>query len=193
MTSSSQTLRVDINLLPDCYRQRRLQRRQAILVLALLVAVALLYPVYGMTSTAMSQNSSLRSQIEVLNQQIAMRQEASATHNAMVGLTLEYEIIGNKHGVLTEDFQAVVLATQQVEGEVPIVVTSITHEGRGGNLLISCYAVPPPAGAFRYEAYRGAFASYQEALLETGRFKSVQYSPFNFSPRQTVSYELAAQ
>ena len=176
---------VDVNLLPDSRQGRRPRGRKMLLILALVVAFALMPVLYHAVSSSMGKNSDLRSQLEMLDQDVAIRQATVDRQAGMVSLTKGYEIISGKRGVITEHLTAICGAAE----EAGIDISSIWHAGKGGSVLVSCQAT----GHSRYDEMRNAFESFCEALEQTGQFLSIIPPKLDYPAISIVQVEIQTE
>jgi len=179
---SSRGPRFDVNILPDSYRGPRLKPRHLLLILALLIIVALMVPVYGAVSGVIDEVSDLKIERQALNDQAKLRDDKVKERAKMVSLNTEYQIISDKRGVITDDLQAI---TSSADG-LPIEITSVSHSGEGNIISVNC-VVP---GEDSYPEYKKALEDFTEALTNTGRFASAEYDTLPWPPPASVTVDV---
>lgn len=166
---SSPAPKFDVNILPDGYRGRRLTPRHVLLILALVIIVALMVPVYQAVSGVIDEISVLKSERAALLDRAELRKEEANEKAEKVSLTKEYQIISDKRGVVVEDLEAI---TRSADGLL-INIMSVLHSGEGETISVDCEVPGEPS----YEEYGKALDDFSGALLQTGRFASAEYDP----------------
>lgn len=168
-------LPLSINLVPETHR-RKLTVKQLYPYFAVVFAIVLLLPLYQVATGAMDKTNNLRDQLAFLNQRRELRQIEVGNRNQMTATVREYDTIIEKRGRVMKDLQV-------INGEAKrlgIQVTSVTHEG--GKVTIVCDA----SEYSDYAAYHEAFDGYIAALIETGRFSSVEPLDTDLPPPLSV-------
>ncbi len=155
----------DINLLPETYLPWKPSARQIYFSLALIAVIALLFPLYQVTSEAMAKTANLEAGYAVVTSELTQRQAELKDREPIQKAIAEYSTIVDMGGGFTEDLRVI---TSQAE-ELGIEVKAITHEG--SSITFTCQA----------DSYT-AFRNYLTALEESGRFSSVT------SPREAYAY-----
>lgn len=146
-------LPLEINLLPDTYRPWRPTGRQLYSLAVMVMALALLFPLFQITSEATAKTASLQSQFNVLNVKLEQMQLEIQRREPLQKAIGEYHTIVDMGGYFTED-----LVTIRSEAEkLGVKVGSIIHQG--DSIGVSCQAD-------NYIAFR----QYLTALEESGRF-----------------------
>ena len=148
-------LPLEINLLPDTYRPWRPTGRQLYSLAVMVMALALLFPLFQITSEATAKTASLQSQFNVLNVKLEQMKLEIQRREPLQKAIGEYHTIVDMGGNFTED-----LVTIRSEAEkLGVKVGSIIHQG--DSIAVSCQAD-------NYISFR----KYLTALEESGRFAS---------------------
>lgn len=171
--------RIDVNVLPDSYRKRRLQRKQILFLLALVILVALTVPLYQLVSNAMDETAAMERQLDTLDQQVEQRKTKVAERAEKIELINEYETINQKRDILSEDVKAIKSAAD----EVGIDITLISHGG--DNATVSC-----KGGDLSWDEFRQALDQYCEELIATGRFSSAKRSALSWPLAASITIEI---
>jgi len=146
-------LPLEINLLPDTYRPWRPTGRQLYSLAVIVMALALLFPLFQITSEATAKTASLQSRFNVINVKLEQMQLEIQRREPLQKAIGEYRTIVDMGGYFTED-----LVTIQSEAEkFGVEVGSIIHQG--DSISVSCQAD-------NYIIFR----QYLTALEESGRF-----------------------
>lgn len=98
---------LDINVLPQSYRRRRLTRRQLFIIGALLTAVALLFPMYLLISNVMSQNAQLELDLRGLTQQVQAKREKLAQATQLQTTAQGYNSLTANQGKFSAELEKV--------------------------------------------------------------------------------------
>jgi len=146
-------LPLDINLLPEAYRPWRPSARQLYAVVVILAALALLFPLFQVASGATAKTASLQSKLDILNNQLTLKQLEIQKREPLQKAINEYNNIIDMGGNFTEDL---VVIRSEAE-KLGVEVEAVTHEEN--SITISC-------GADNYATFR----EYLTALEESGRF-----------------------
>ncbi|MBI3931345.1 MAG: pilus assembly protein PilM [Chloroflexi bacterium] len=143
----------DINLLPQVYRPWKPTRRQIYSFLGIVAAVALLFPLYQVTTDAMARTAGLATKYATVNSELERRQVLISEREPLQKAIGQYNTILAKGGGLTEDLQVITTTAE----ELGVEVQSISHDG--GRVT------------FRGQAdSRDAFIEFITALEASGRF-----------------------
>ena len=153
----------DINLLPDAYKPWRPSVKQIYLFVAIVAAIALLFPLYQATSEAMDKTAKLEARYTILNNELERRKAELRAHDPLREAIAQYNSIVDMGGGFIEDLEVI----NNISEEFGIKVGSITHGG--GSITFSCQADS-----------HTAFRNYLAALKECGRFSSVSSPPYLF-------------
>ena len=146
-------LPLEINLLPDTYRPWRPTGRQLYSLAAMVMALALLFPLFQITSEATAKTANLQSIFNVLNVKLEQMQLEIQRREPLQKAIGEYHTIVDMGGNFTKD-----LVTIRSEAEkLGVKVGSIIHQG--DSIVVSCQAD-------NYISFR----QYLTALEESGRF-----------------------
>ena len=149
-------LPLDINLLPRAYRPWRPSVRQVYFFLAVVAAVVLLFPLYQVTSEAMSGTAVLQARYDAVNSELGRRQAEIKSREPLQRAINEYRTIEDMGGGFIDDLKVI---TSRAE-ELGVELQSITR--RGSSITFTCHA----------DSYI-IFREYLSALKESGRFSSV--------------------
>ena len=155
----------DINLLPQVYQPWKPSARQIYVFCIIIAAIALLFPLYQVTSQAMDKTATLEARYAILNSELQQRQAEIKSQVPLQKAIAEYRTIVDMGGGFTEDLRVI----RSQANELGVEVTSITHAVDSINL--TCQA----------DSYI-TFRNYITALEESGRFSSVTY------PREEFAY-----
>jgi hypothetical protein len=144
-----------VNLLPDIYQPWKPTPRQLYASFFIIAALALLFPIYQVTSDTIARTAKLQTRYEAVNSILArMQTELSLREPLQIAIN-EYHTIVDMGGGFTKDIEAI-----ESEAESRgIQVEYITHEGMV--ITMSCQADT-----------HTAFREYLTALEENGRFSS---------------------
>jgi len=144
----------DINLLPEVYQPWKPSARQIKIFCAVIVALALLFPLYQVTSEAMDKTAVLEARYTAINNELQRRQAEIKSREPLQKAIAEYHtIVDMGGGGFPEDVRVI---NSKAE-ELGIEVKSINHEG--GRITVACQAD-------NYTAFR----EYKTVLEESGRF-----------------------
>ena len=146
----------DINLLPEVYQPWKPSTRQIQIFCVVIAALGLLFPLYQVTSEAMSKTAVLEARYTAINNELQRRQAVIKSYEPLQKAINEYHTIVDMGGGFTEDVRVI---NSNAE-ELGIEVESINHEG--SRITVACQAD-------NYTAFR----EYKTALEESGRFSSV--------------------
>ena len=147
-------LPLDINLLPEAYRPWRPSARQLYAVVVVLAALALIFPLFQVASEATAKTASLQSKLDILNNQMTLKQLEIQKREPLQKAINEYNSIIDMGGNFTEDL---VVIRSEAE-KLGVEVETVTHEEN--SITISW------AEADNYTTFR----EYLTALEESGRF-----------------------
>ena len=146
-------LPLEINLLPDTYRPWRPTGRQLYSLAVMVMALALLFPLFQITSEATAKTANLQSKFNALNVKLEQMKIEIQRREPLQKAIGEYHTIVDMGGYFTED-----LVTIRSEAEkFGVEVGSIIHQGNSIN--VACQAD-------NYIIFR----QYLTALEESGRF-----------------------
>ncbi len=169
-------LRLDINLLPSIYNPWRPTTRQVGAFLAVVAAIALLFPFFRVTTEAMDKTAGLQLKYDTLNSQLEIKKAEIKKREPIQKAVNEYKGITEREGSFVADIEVIWNEAAQLGVEVG----SISHDG--GVITFSCVA----------EDFL-AFRMYLTALEESGRFKSPIPPPekFPYIKSGTIKLETA--
>ena len=150
----------DINLLPQIYRPWRPSARQVGVFLAVVAAIALLLPLYQLTTDAMNETAILEARHDIVNNQLGLRQAEIQSRQPLQQAIGRYSTIVDMGGGFVDDLDIIT----SLAGELGIEVASINHVG--SSITFACQA----------DSYL-AFRDYVTALEESGRFATPAIPP----------------
>lgn len=150
----------DMNLLPTAYKAWRPTARQAYYFLAILAAMALLVPLYDVTSGSLAETASLETQYGAVNTRLEIRRGQIAQREPLQRAVDEYDQIVARGGGLIEDLNTI----NDLAEELSIEVSPIVHSG-------DSISFSSQADGFN------AFREYMAALEASGRFMSPVIPP----------------
>jgi hypothetical protein len=154
----------DINLLPETYEAWKPSARQIYFACALIAAIALLFPLYQLTSGAMDKTADLERRYNILSDELQLKQLEIKNREPLQQAIGEYNTIVNMGGGFTEDLR-VIKSEADILG---VKVESISHTGE--SITFTCQA-----GDYTI------FRDYVTALRESGRFPTVTSPPEAYS------------
>jgi len=144
---------LDINLLPETYRPWRPTARQLYSFAVIVMALALLFPLFQITSEATAKTANLETKFDILNNQLTLKKLEIQRREPLQNAIGEYHTIVDMGGNFTKDL---VVVRSEAE-KLGVKVGSIIH--RSNSIDISCQA-----GSYL------TFRQYLTALEESGRF-----------------------
>jgi len=150
----------DMNLLPQAYKPWRPSARQVYLFLAVVAAIALLFPLYQVTSEAMGKTAGLEARYAIINNELGRRQAEIQSRQPLQKAISEYNTIVDMGGGFVDDLDVI----NSLAEKFSVEVESITHDG--GGITFTCQA----------DSYL-AFRKYVVALEESGRFTTPVIPP----------------
>jgi len=148
----------DINFLPQVYRPWKPSARQVYFFFAMMAVIALLFPIYQVTSEAMGKTAVLEAKYTSLNSELGRRKIELSKREPLQKAIAEYHTIVALGGGFVEDLKVI----KSIAEEFGIEVGSISHGG--GSITFTCQA----------DSYT-VFRDYKAALKESGRFSSVTF------------------
>ncbi|MFC1978100.1 pilus assembly protein PilM [Chloroflexota bacterium] len=153
----------DINLLPQVYRPWKPSARQIYLFFAMVAAVALLFPLYEVTTGAMAETAILETRYTIINNELERRKTLIQERQPLQGAISQYSAIVAMGGGFTEDLKVIT----DTADELGIEVNSISH---GGSQI-----------TFEGQAdSRVVFIEFITALEESGRFSTPVIPPTGY-------------
>ena len=155
--------KLDVNVVPDSYRRRLLERRQLLFLLALAILVALTVPLYNMASSAIDKTAEMNDEVDILNGQLESKIQDSARQTEMDNLVQDYETITQMQTVISDDIEAIENAAAYVGMEI----RSIFHDS--DEITVGCLR-----GERGYDDFLNALEAYRQELLQTENFSSVE-------------------
>jgi hypothetical protein len=154
----------DINLLPDAYKPWKPSARQVYLTGAIIAGIALLFPLYQLTSGAMDKAADLQAEYTSLNNRLQLIQLEIRNREPLKQAISDYNTIVDMGGGFTEDLRVINSKAEQLG----VQVESVAHEGT--SITLTC-----EAGEYI------TFRDYVTALEESGRFATVTPPSEKFS------------
>lgn len=146
-------LSLNINLLPRTYRPWRPSAKQVYIVVSLIAATVLLFPIYQMTSDAMFKTAQLESKLDLFNNELERRKLELAQREPLQKAIDDYNAIINLGGGFTQDLTVI----QDEADQLGVQVRDVVHQG--GKITITCQA----------DSYL-IFRNYLTTLEESGQF-----------------------
>jgi len=165
----------DINLLPEAYKPWKPSARQVYLAGAVIAAIALLFPLYQLTSGAMGKTADLQAEYTALNNRMQLIQLEIKNREPLKQAISDYNTIVNMGGGFTEDLRVINSEAERLG----VQVSSVAHDGK--SIKVDCQTEP--------ESYI-VFREYVTALKESGRFATVKPLDEKFSYRTGGPIEL---
>jgi Tfp pilus assembly protein PilN len=165
-SKTSSVPRLDLNVLPDSYRQARLTATQAALVTLLVVIIALLFPVYQFASASGADTSDLQVEVDSLDlevQAIHLKQQRLAQLQADIA---KYGAVLSQRGTVSDSFQLLVSAGEVILG-VHVRNIAISQ----GQVTLSGVA----------DGYEAAFDYFTALEQRTEDFSSVEWGQIGLS------------
>lgn len=156
-------LRLDINLLPSIYNPWRPTITEVFAFLAVVAAIALLFPFFKVTTEAMDKTAGLQVKYDLLNSQLEIKKAEIKKREPLQAAVNDYLGITEREGSFLADIEVIWNEAEQLAVEVG----SISHDD--GVITFTCQA----------EDFL-AFRRYLTALEESGRFKSPIPPPEQF-------------
>lgn len=148
----------DINLLPEIYRPWRPTTKHIYYFSGIVVAIALLLPLYQLTTSAMDETASLKTRYTAFNSSLERRKVEIRNREPLQGAIDEYNTIVGMGGGFVEDLRVITSLAE----ELGVGVQSINHAG--SSIAFRCQALDNDYITFR---------DYITALEKSGRFSSV--------------------
>ena len=146
-------LSLNINLLPRTYRPWRPSAKQVYIVVSLIAATVLLFPIYQMTSDAMFKTAQLESKLNLFNNELERRKLEIAQREPLQKAIDDYNAIVNLGGGFTQDLAVI----QDEADQLGVQVRDVVHQGN--KITITCQA----------DSYL-IFRNYLTALEKSGQF-----------------------
>jgi len=148
----------DINLVPETYKPWKPSAREIYFACAVIAAIALLFPLYQLTSEAMGKTANLQARYNILNNELQLMQLEITNREPLQKAIGEYSTIVNMGGGFTEDLRVI----KSEATAFGVQVETVDHEGK--SITITCQTEPESHIVFR---------DYITALRESGRFSTV--------------------
>ncbi len=149
----------DINLLPEVYRPWKPSAKQLYFFCGIVAFIALLFPLYQLTSDAMNETATLKTRYGIINNELQRRQVEIRNREPLQRVISQYDAIVDMGGGFVDDLEVITSLAEELGVEVQL---PITHAG--SSITFSCQALDNDYLTFR---------SYITALRESGWFSSV--------------------
>ncbi|MFC2010741.1 pilus assembly protein PilM [Chloroflexota bacterium] len=153
----------DINFLPQAYRPWKPSARQIYFFLAMVAAIVLLFPLYQVTTDAMTKTAILEARYTSINSQLEQRRTIIKDREPLQGAINQYNAIVARGGGFVEDLKTI----KSLAEELGIDVGAISHDGK--RISFNCQADS-----------RIAFIEFITALEENGRFLNPVIPPTGY-------------
>lgn len=153
----SESLPLNINLLPDIYYPWRPSARQLYAVAAIIAAIVLLFPLFQVTNDAMSNTATLQARYTILDNELQRRKLEIKKREPLQKAIAEYNTIIDTDSHFTEDIEVIDSEAEKLG----VQVEAITHQG--DSIVVTCEADEGDYITFR---------AYKTALEESGRFST---------------------
>ena len=169
-------LPLDMNLLPKIYHPWRPTARQLYTAVLIIAAIALIFPLFQVTSEAMAETSDLQVKYDVLNTRLELMKAEIKKREPLQKAIDDYRRLVAAGVSFTEDVE---LIRNEAE-RLGVQVGSIVHVGNG--IDIDCQADEGDYITFR---------AYKTALEESGRFSTPVVPPegYPYTWRGTIKVE----
>jgi len=169
----------NINLLPDVYQPWKPSAKQLYVTGLVIAAIALLFPLYQVTTNAMDETASLNREYTALNSELQQRQLELKRRVPLQEAIKEYDTIIDMGGNFTEDLAVIYDEAK----ELGVEVESASHEG--DSITISCQAKDDDPVTFD---------NFVKALENTERFSKVTppTEGFPYNTGGTIELEVKA-
>jgi len=169
----------NINLLPDVYQPWKPSAKQLYVTGLVIAAIALLFPLYQVTTKAMDETASLNREYTALNSELQQRQLELKRRVPLQEAIKEYDTIIDMGGNFTEDLAVIYDEAK----ELGVEVESASHEG--DSITISCQAKDDDPVTFD---------NFVKALENTERFSKVTppTEGFPYNTGGTIELEVKA-
>jgi len=145
----------DVNILPEAYQPWRPSAKQIYTTILIVAAIALVFPLFQLTTDAMGKTADLQRKLTAVDNQMLMKKLEIQRREPFQKAIAEYQQILDLGGNITGDLEIINGEAQKLG----VKVVSVTHEG----INIGVNAQAPSYTAFR---------EYITALEKSGRFTS---------------------
>jgi len=164
----------DVNILPEAYRPWRPSAKQVYSTVLIVAAIALVFPLFQLTTDAMGKTADLQRQFNAIDTQLQIKSAEIKRREPLQKATNEYKQILDLGGNITADLEIISGEAQKLG----VKVVSVTHEG----IKINVDAEAPSYTAFR---------EYIAALEKNGRFSSPVPPPegYPYTTKGTIKLE----
>jgi hypothetical protein len=164
----------DINILPEAYQPWRPSAKQIYTTILIVAAIALVFPLFQLTTDAMGKTTDLQRQLNAIDVQLQIKSAEIKRREPLQKAIGEYNLILGLGGNVTGDLEIINGEAQKLG----VKVVSVTHEG----INIGVNAKAPSYTAFR---------EYITALEESGRFTSPVPPPegYPYTTKGTIKLE----
>jgi hypothetical protein len=148
-------LPLDINLLPGIYSPWRPTIRQVYSFSLLVAALALLFPIFQITTEAMDETANLQLRFDIINSKLEEKKLEIKKREPIQKAINEYNLIVDMGGNFVADLEVINTEAEKLG----VRVDSITHQGT--TISVSCQAKD-------YVTFR----AYKTALEDSGRYST---------------------
>ncbi len=155
----------NMNLLPEAYRPWKPSARQIYFTCAIIALIALLFPLYQITTGAMDKTAFLQTRYNIINSELQQRKVEIGNREPLKKAVNEYNQIVSMGSGFSQDLTVI---NSQAE-ELGVEVLSINHAGN--SITVDCQTEP--------ESYI-TFRDYITALEESGQFTTPIPPPEGF-------------
>jgi len=115
----------DINLLPQVYQPWKPSARQIYFFFAIVAAIALLFPLYQVTTDAMAKTAILETRYTIINSELEQRKALIKERDPLRAVIGQYNTIVDMGGGFIEDLNVITSTAE----ELGVEVKSISHKG----------------------------------------------------------------
>ena len=147
---------VGMNLLPHAYKPWRPTTRQIYLSCSVVAAIGLLFPLFNLTSGAMSKTAVLKARSDILNNKLKERQLEINSRTPLQKAIDEYHAIVDMGGGVVEDLEVINAEALRLG----VKLASVIHQG--SSIMVNCQADDS-----------ATFDKYLAALEASGRFSPI--------------------
>lgn len=158
----------DVNILPEAYRPWRPSAKQVYSTVIIAAAVALVFPLFQLTTQAMSETSALQVKLNGVNTQLEIKKAEILRRQPIQQAINDYKLILDLGGNLTGDINAIKSEAQKLG----VKVISIQHEGKKVDVSV----VAPS-----YVAFREYIAALEKSERFTGPVRPPETFPYTTS------------
>jgi hypothetical protein len=178
LTVENKKLNISMNVLPEKYRWRAIQYRHVVIFLGICVAIAVVLMGLQRVQEALDLTKSLGKDAVSLQESTLLKAEVIKTSALQESKIDEFEEIGNKKNVFTDEISVVVDTAIAVNMEDGIIVDIANIEHEGSTIVVHC-----STDVYTDQViYTPSMARLAEAIMETEMFYAIE--------RAATSWEL---